>query len=140
MIGPNQGARWAVAATFKNSRKTVKSPPGVSGSSVNVRVVTSGGERAAVPADLFTYGHTVTSLSRTNGPLAGGTKVTITETGFSTVHNVKFGEVTARTHTIRSTTQIVATSPAHVAGQVQVSAVTAAGTTPATGNDLYTYP
>ena len=118
---------------------TVKSPTGTSGTSVNVQVVTPGGESAAVPADLFTYGPTITSLCRTSGPVTGGTKVTITGTGFTTVHSVKFGTTTAKTFTVRSATQIIATSPAHAAGQVRISVTTAGGTTPATNNDLYTF-
>ena len=120
---------------------TVKSPPGTSGTSLNVQVKTPGGESPAVAADLFTYvpGPTITSLSRTTGPVTGGTKVTISGTGFTTVKNVKFGTATARTFTVKSTTQIVATSPAHAAGQVRISVTTASGTTPATGYDLFTF-
>ena len=92
-----------------------------------MRVVTPGGESPAVTSDLFTYGPTITSLSRTSGPVAGGTKVTITGKGFTTVHNVKFGTTTARSYTVRSATQIVATSPAHAAGQVRISVTTAGG-------------
>ena len=120
---------------------TVKSPAGTSGATVAVRVVTPGGESPAVTADLFTYvsGPTITSLSRTSGSVAGGTKVTITGTGFSTVHSVKFGTTTASGFTLKSATQIVVTSPAHAAGQVQISVTTGTGTTPATSNDLYTF-
>ncbi len=118
---------------------SVKSPTGTSGTSVNVQVVTPGGESAAVPADLFTYGPTITSLGRTSGRTTGGNKVTITGTGFTTVHSVKFGTTTARTFTVRSATQIIATSPAHVAGPVRISVTTAGGTTPASSNDLFTF-
>ena len=90
-------------------------------------------------ADLFTYGPTITSLSRTSGPVAGGTKVTIAGTGFSTVQSVKFGTTTAKSFTVSSSTSIIATSPAHAAGQVRISVTTAAGTTPATSADLYTF-
>ena len=82
---------------------------------------------------------TITSLSRTGGPPAGGTKVTITGTGFVTVAKVKFGTTTAESFTVRSTTSIIATSPAHAAGQVRISVTTGGGTTAATSNDLYTY-
>ncbi|MGO9457374.1 MAG: IPT/TIG domain-containing protein [Acidimicrobiales bacterium] len=128
-----------ISVNAKATQLTVKSPTGVSGTSVNVRVVTPGGESAVVSADLFTYGPTITSLSRTSGPVTGGTKVTITGAGFTTVHNVKFGTTTATSFTVKSTTQIIATSPAHAAGQVRISVTTAVGTTPATKYDLYTY-
>ena len=120
---------------------TVKSPSGTSGTSVNVRVVTPGGESAAVSADLFSYvsGPTITALSRTSGPVGGGTKVTISGTGFSTVTSVKFGTTAAESYTVSSSTSIIATSPAHAAGQVRISVTTTVGTTPATNNDLFTY-
>jgi hypothetical protein len=128
-----------ISFNLGGTRVTVKSPAGTSGTSVPVRVVTPGGESPTVPADLYTYGPTITSLARTSGPAAGGTKVFITGTGFSTVHNVKFGTSTARTFTVRSATQLVATAPAHAAGQVGISVTTAGGTTPATSADLYTF-
>jgi len=117
---------------------TVRSPAGATGASVNVRVMTPGGESAAVTADLFTYGPTITSLSRTSGPVTGGTKVTITGTGLSTAEHVKFGTATA-TFTVKSATSIQVTSPAHAAGTVRVSVVTAIGTTPTTADDMYHY-
>jgi hypothetical protein len=126
-----------ITVNARATQLTVKSPAG--SSSVNVRVVTPGGESAIVTADLFTYGPTITSLSRTSGPVGGGTKVTITGTGFSTIRSVTFGTTPARSYTLKSTHQIIATSPAHAAGQVRISVTTAAGTTPATNNDLYTY-
>jgi hypothetical protein len=132
-----------VSVNAGGTQLSVKSPAGTSGGSVAVRVVTPEGESAAVTADLFGYGPTgptITSLSRTSGPVAGGTKVTITGTGFTTVTYVKFGTTTAGAFTVKSATQITATSPAHAAGQVRISVVTAAGTTPAIGNDLYAYP
>jgi len=128
-----------ISVNARANQLTVKSPAGVSGSAVNVRVVTPGGESPVVTADLFTYGPTITSLSRTSGPVGGGTKVTITGRGFTTVHNVTFGTTPAKSYTVKSPTQIIATSPAHAAGQVRISVTTAAGTTPATNNDLYTY-
>ena len=55
---------------------------------------------------------TITSISRTSGPVSGGTQVTITGTGFSTVTSVKFGTTPAKAFTVRSSTQLVATAPA----------------------------
>ena len=71
-----------ISVNAGGTQLTVKSPPGTAGTSVNVRVVTPGGESAAVTADLFTYGPIITSLSRSSGPVGGGTKVTITGAGF----------------------------------------------------------
>ena len=83
---------------------------------------------------------TITSLSRTSGPASGGNTVTITGTALSTAQHVRFGTTTAEAFTVRSSTQILATAPAHAAGQVRISVTTAGGTTPATNSDLYTYP
>ena len=128
----------AVVVNAAGTQLTVRSPAGTAGSPVNVQVATPGGESPVSTADLFTYGPTITSLSRSSGPVTGGTKVTITGTGFSTVAHVRFGTSTA-TFTVSSATSVIATAPAHAAGPVRVSVVTAAGTTPATGADLYTY-
>ena len=131
----------SITGNATGTRLTVKSPPGTLGTTVDIRVVAPGGESPVVTSDRFTYGSgtSITSLSRSTGPVAGGTSVTITGTGFSTVRYVKFGTTTAKAFTVRSTTQIVATAPAHAAGQVRISVTTAGGTTPATSNDLYTY-
>ena len=136
-FGSNKGTTVSVNAG--GTQLTVKSPAGTAGAAVAVRVVTPAGESAAVTGDLFTYGPILTSLSRSSGPVTGGTKVTITGAGFITVKNVKFGTSTAVTFTVKSSTQIIATAPAHAAGQVRISVTTLAGTTPATSNDLYTY-
>ena len=128
-----------ITVSARANQLTVKSPAGTAGNAVNIRVVTPGGESAVVSGDTFTYGPVITSLSRSSGPVGGGTKVTITGAGFRTVHSVKFGTTTAKTFTVVSATQIIATSPAHAAGQVRISVTTAAGTTPATNADLYTF-
>ena len=102
-------------------------------------MVTPGGTSAIVPGDLFTYGPVIKSLSRTTGPVAGGTKVTITGNGFTTVQHIKFGTTTATSYTVKSATQIIATAPPHIAGQVRISVTTAAGTTPTSSADLYMF-
>jgi hypothetical protein len=135
-FGTRAGTTISVKA---GTQLTVKSPTGPSGASVNVRVTTAGGTSAIVSGDLFTYGPILEALSRTTGPVAGGTKVTITGNGFTTVEHVKFGSTTALSYTVKSTTQIVATAPVHSTGKIRVSVTTAAGTTPTTTDDLYTF-
>ena len=82
---------------------------------------------------------TITSVARTSGPVSGGTQVTITGTHFTTVVNVKFGTTAAPAFTVKSSTQLVATAPAHAAGTVRISVTTTSGTTPATSVDIYKY-
>jgi len=106
---------------------------------VDVRVTTAGGTSAISAADQFTYmpAPTVTSVSPTAGPLAGGASVTITGTNLSGASGVTFGGVAATAVTVVSATQITATTPAHAAGSVDVAVTTAGGT--GTGTGLYAY-
>ena len=55
---------------------------------------------------------TVTALSPTTGPAAGGTVVTITGTNFTGATGVRFGETAATNVTVVSATSITATAPA----------------------------
>jgi hypothetical protein len=83
---------------------------------------------------------TVTGVSPTSGPAAGGTSVAITGTGFIVgASTVKFGAVTASTVTVNSATSITATSPAGSAGTVDVTVTTAGGTSATSSSDQFTY-
>jgi hypothetical protein len=73
---------------------------------------------------------TVTGLSPTEGPAAGGNTVTIEGTEFTGATEVKFGNFSAATFTVLSATEITATPPAHEAGYVQVTVTTPEGTSP----------
>ena len=66
------------------------SPPGVSGAA-EVRVTTPAGTSEASTKDLFTYGPpTVSGVSPSSGPNAGGTAITVTGTGFAPGTTTKF--------------------------------------------------
>src|SRR5262249_26451522 len=119
---------------------TATSPAGTG--AVDVQVTTPGGTSASNPAgDLFTYGPTVTAVSPNAGPLAGGTAVTITGTGFTGATGVSFGAAGAATGVIVVTsTTITATSPGPGSGPVDVKVTTAAGTSPTNApGDQFTY-
>ena len=87
---------------------------------------------AETPADLYTYDAvpTVTSLSVKEGPLAGGTKVTITGTGFTPTSTVSFGATKAKASAFISATELSAESPAGT-GTVAVTVETPGGGTSA---------
>jgi hypothetical protein len=70
---------------------------------------------------------TVVSLAPNNGPIAGGTSVTITGTNFTGATAVKFGAAAAASFLVNSATQITATSPAGT-GTVDVTVTVPAGT------------
>ncbi|OWK41895.1 polymorphic outer membrane protein [Fimbriiglobus ruber] len=81
---------------------------------------------------------TVTALSVSTGPAAGGTTVTITGTNLGNAIVVDFGTV-AGTVVSDTATQIVATSPAGAAGAVDVTVTTVNGTSATSPADQFTY-
>ena len=132
-----------VVAQVQNDTSTqivVSAPAGVAGA-VDVTVTTAGGTSASTSADRFTYyvpAPTVGGLSPTTGPTTGGTTVTITGTNLAGATGVKFGSVVAQVQNDTST-QIVVSAPAGVAGTVDVTVTTAGGTSASTSADRFTY-
>jgi hypothetical protein len=83
----------------------------------------------------------VTGVSPNLGSTAGGTSVTITGHGFcNNLLAVNFG-ATPETGlpNVISDTQVIATSPAHVAGAVDVTVISGGGTSPTSSADVFTY-
>ncbi|WP_216361192.1 putative Ig domain-containing protein [Caulobacter mirabilis] len=121
---------------------TATAPAGAAGT-VDVRVTTVGGTSATSVNDFYTYvaAPTVSSITPTSGPTAGGTTVVITGTGFSAAPGtgaVKFGASNA-SYTINSNTQITATSPANMAGTYDITVTTPGGTSATSAQDEFTY-
>jgi large repetitive protein len=118
---------------------TAVSPPGLAGP-VNVSVITPAGNSLPVGADVFTYGDLeVTSVSPTGGPIAVGTPVTITGTGFVSGASVQFGGFAATDVAVTSANTITATSPAEPAGVVDVTVTQGVATSPTSPADLFTF-
>jgi hypothetical protein len=90
---------------------------------VNV-VVTNPDTQTGTLTNGFTYtsptAPTVTDVSPSSGPAAGGTAVTLTGTNFVTGATVTFGGTGATSVVVVSATQITATTAAHAAGAVNV--------------------
>ena len=106
---------------------------------VDVTVTTSNG--TGVGDGLFTYVPPgllpqVTSVSPNTGPTTGGTSVTISGRHLGTTTSVRFGGVEA-VFTQLDSTSIIATTPAHAAGTVDIVVTTLLGT--AVGASLFTY-
>jgi hypothetical protein len=118
----------------------VTAPAGTAGQ-VDIRVSTAYGTSAVVTADHYEYvaPPVVTGISPGTGPAAGGTKVTITGTGFTGATHVRFGPAApARSYTVNSATSITAiTPPGHGTQHVQVS--TPYGVSAANPADTFTY-
>ena len=86
-------------ATFEvntSSSITATAPSGSAGT-VNLTVTTAGGTSATGASDVFTYEAvpTVTGLSPSAGPTAGGNSVTVSGTGFTGATAVDFGSTAA---------------------------------------------
>ena len=136
------GATTASYTVTDATHIATTSPAGSAGT-VDVKVTTAGGTSATAVADHFTYtsppppAPTVTGLAPTSGPATGGTPVTITGTNFTGATSVKFASATA-TFSVTDATHIAATSPAG-SGTVDVTVMTAGGTSATGSSDQFTY-
>ena len=112
---------------------------------MNVTVTTPNGTSAVnAPSDQFTYNApalpTVTGVSPTNGPAAGGTSVTVSGTNLTGATAVDFGTANPGTSiTADTATSLTVTSPAGT-GTVNVTVTTPNGTSAVNApSDQYTY-
>lgn len=84
-------------------------------------------------------GPVITSISPNFGPVAGGTVVTITGSGFTGVTAVDFGAGNSASFTFIDDNHITATSPVDSAGAEQVSVTVGVDTSPFTQFAYFTY-
>jgi alpha-tubulin suppressor-like RCC1 family protein len=126
LTGATQVRFGSLAASY-----TVNSPtsitataPAQSAGLVHVTVTNSAATSATSAKDQFKYTPIVKSVSPNAGPLAGGTRVTVTGTGFAVgATNFKFGKRGATAVSCASSTSCVMTAPAGEAvGTVNVIA------------------
>ena len=109
---------------------------------VDITVTTAAGTTATGPSDQFSYVTTPTiqKITPRAGSTLGGNRVTIVGSGFTGATSVSFGSVAATSFSVQSDQEIVAVTPAEPVGNVDVSVVAPAGTTPAADPaDFYTY-
>ncbi|WP_205746406.1 IPT/TIG domain-containing protein [Dyella amyloliquefaciens] len=134
------GATAATSFTVNSATSITATSPAGSAGAVDVTVATAGGTSATSASDQFTYiaSPTVTSLSPTRGPAAGGSSVTITGANFSAVTAVTFGATAAASFTVNSATSITAVAPAGT-GTVDVRVTTFGGTSATGPEDQFTY-
>ena len=126
---------------------TATAPAGTAGAS-DITVTTPSGTSATSSADQFTFADaaapvvsrvSVSGQSVASGPMAGGTSVTVTGTGFSHAIGLNFGSVAATSFTVNSDTQITVTAPSQAAGTVAVSVTTPYGASGASPFDQFSY-
>jgi hypothetical protein len=114
------------ATSFKvNSATSITAvaPPQAAGV-VDVVVGNSAGTSAITLKDHYKYAPTVETVAPNAGPVAGGTSVTVTGTGFALgkATTFKFGTAKATAVNCTSATSCTMLSPAHVAATVNVTA------------------
>ncbi|MPY39842.1 cell shape-determining protein [Streptomyces phyllanthi] len=116
---------------------TAVAPPHAAGAA-QVTVTTSGGTSNALS---FTYVAvpSLTGLVPNQGPVSGGTTVTLTGVNFSGATAVSFDGVPAASFTVNSATQITAVAPSHAAGAAQVTVTTPGGTSNPDNPQAYFY-
>lgn len=116
--------------------------PSAGCSCVDVTVTTAAGTSATSVADQYIFVRplpTVTGLSVSAGPLAGGTSVTITGTGLDSATAVDFGAGNPATIDSDSATAITVAAPAGTVGTVDVTVTTLGGTSATSAADEYAY-
>jgi hypothetical protein len=80
----------------------------------------------------------VTHISPSSGPMTGGTKVTVTGSGFTGATKVAFGKTAGKSLTVVNDTTLTVVSPAQAPGVYAIRVTTPAGTSPAVTADQYT--
>lgn len=81
----------------------------------------------------------ITGVSPNRGSTLGGSRVSVTGTGFSGVTAVRFGSSAGTNVTLVSSGRLLVTTPAHAAGVVNVRVVTKAGTSLAVQADHFQF-
>jgi hypothetical protein len=137
------GAATASNVTVNSETSITVLSPASPAETVDVRVTAKGGTSAVTPKDHFKYGKpTVTGVSPSSGPLAGGTPVTITGTGFALGAGTSFSfkKTPATSVNCTSTTSCTATAPAAVkSGSVDVIAAIGKAKSKKSLSDQFTY-
>ncbi len=133
------GGTAATNVIFVSATQITATTPAHAGGAVNV-VVTNPDTQSGTLTNGFTYraAPTISSVTPNNGPISGGSAVTITGANFASGATVTFGGTAASNVVFVSATQITATTPAHAAGAVNV-VVTNADAQTGTLTNGYTY-
>ena len=132
------GGTAATSYTVDSPLQITATTPAHAAGIVNVAITTAGG--TATGTGEYTYVvpvPTFTNIASASGPIAGGTSVIITGTGFTGATSVTFDGTAATSFTVNNSAQIIATTPAHAAGAVDLVITTPGGA--ATAIAAYTY-
>ncbi|MCW3027721.1 MAG: Pyrrolo-quinoline quinone [Solirubrobacterales bacterium] len=136
------GSTAAASFTVQSGTSIIAVSPAEPAGKVDVTVTTARGTSALSSKDRFTFTPTVTGLNPNAGSQAGGTKVTVTGTGFvpgGTATAFKFGSAQATSVNCTSTTTCTVVAPAHAVGTVDVKASVNRVSSPKAAADRFTY-
>jgi uncharacterized protein YkwD len=142
--GVSFGGVAATSYTFDTDTQITATAPAHAAATVGVQVTSAAGASADTSADDYTYvvAPTIGQLYPSAGPLAGGNRLVIVGTGFSSVAEVRIGTavLAPADYVVDSSTRItIASVPAQAAGIVQVRVTSGTGFTLDTPSDDYTY-
>ncbi len=84
-------------------------------------------------------GPSISSISPTSGPSAGGTTVTISGSNLSSVTGVMFGTLAASSFTTVSNSEVQAVSPPGTSGTIDITATNSGSTSALSCADQFTY-
>jgi outer membrane protein OmpA-like peptidoglycan-associated protein len=134
------GSTGASSYTVNSPTSLTATSPTSDAGTVDVAITTPSGTSALTAADQFTYEALpiLTGVSPAVGPLAGGSPVIITGSGFTNAVAVDFSTSPSSSCLVISSTEIAATSPAG-SGIEDVTVTTPVGTSSDTPADQFTY-
>src|SRR4029077_2020883 len=115
------GGTAATNVVVTNGTTITATTPAHAAGAVTVTVTVSGQSGSLNSGFTYVLAPSVSSVSPNNGPVAGGTGVTITGTNFVSGATVTFGGTAATNVVVTNGTTITATTPAHAAGAVTVT-------------------
>jgi hypothetical protein len=121
------GSTAATSFTVVSSTQIIAAAPAGTGA-VNVTVTNSEGTSAQSVTYTYLTAPSLSNLSPSQGPVSGGTVVTLTGANLSGATAVRFDATAATSFTVNSATQITASTPAHAAGTAAVTVTTPGGT------------
>ena len=133
-IGDSEATLVAVTDTLITA---ITPAQAASATAKNIVIVTPGGTVTKTAAFTYIAAPTITSVSPSSGPLAGGTSITITGTNLTGATGVTVGGVAATSVVVVNATSITALTPVGTAGSKDVVVNTPGGS--ATKIDAYTF-
>jgi hypothetical protein len=142
-FGANPSTQFEILSPF-----AIKAVVPAGSATVDVRVDTQGGTSPVAAGDRYTYqtavvasgGPTITAVTPSNGPLSGGTEVTIEGTHLGGAYEVDFGGTPSTQVTPMSATEVRAISPAAaLAARVDITVTTPDGTSAPSSADTFAY-